>query len=66
LAISFFGSGDAKEVFKKKGEPASAGHPEDFLYVWVTAKATKEMVESGEENELDLFKKKEEKKAEKE
>lgn len=57
MAINWFGSQDSKEVFVKKGSPDADGHPEEFCYTWVTSGATKQMVATGEENDLDLFSK---------
>jgi hypothetical protein len=54
MAINWFGDDLAKTPHLKKGDPNT---PEDYklTYIFVTSKATKQMAETGEENELELF-----------
>ena len=52
LVLSFFGD---TTPFYIKGKTPYEGHPEEYTYVFVTSKKTKQMVEEGEENDIDLF-----------
>lgn len=58
--LNIFGDEKSTVRFMKRGdENTPETHPLDFQYVWVTSKATKVMVDSGEENDIDLFQEKE-------
>lgn len=62
--ITTFGGKDTK--FLPKGDSKTPeDYSDDFLYTWVTSGATKEMVKTGEENDVELFKEKAPKAAEK-
>lgn len=53
MILGMFGN---KTPFYRRGHAeCPEGHPQEFTYMFVTAGATKVMVESGEENDIDLF-----------
>jgi hypothetical protein len=55
MAINMFGGEDAQRQFKPKGDAKTPENwPDEWQYTWVTSGATKQMVDSGEENDLNL------------
>lgn len=55
-ALYLFGGPNAARKFKPKGDADTPENwPADWQYVWVTSSSTKHMVQSGEENDLNLF-----------
>lgn len=56
LILSMFGGRDATMPFYKRAHPeCPSDHPEKFTYMFVTSRDTKVMVDTGEENDIDLF-----------
>jgi len=47
--------GNATPFYRKGHVECPESHPQEFTYIFVTAKVTKDIVETGEENDIDLF-----------
>lgn len=52
LVLSWFGD---NTPFYIKGRVPYDSHPEEYTYMFVTSKKTKQMVDEGEENDIELF-----------
>lgn len=58
LILSTFGGADSLREFKKKGDAATPDdYPLGWQYTWVTSDATKGMISTGAENDLQIFEK---------
>ena len=56
FVLNIFGDDKSTTRFMKRGDENTPDeYPLDFQYVWVTSKATKQMIDDGEENEVELF-----------
>jgi hypothetical protein len=47
--------GDITGFYRRGHTECPEGHPDNYTYMFVTARDTKVMVETGEENDIDLF-----------